>query len=740
MSLPLIMLVASLVAADGGEESTLTAARLQTNDKALLDFFHKRTPPALPRDVIEKLVHTLSSADAAEADVAQSELIRLGACAVPLVREVANRIDDARSAARAKQVLEWIEGPQADSLPIEAARLLAKSQPAGVVKTLLDYLPFADNDRVFEEVESTLSTVGFHQGKANVVLLAALKDRRAVRRAAAARIFCRTGSVASVKAIRPLLHDAEPSVRFQAAQALANIGDAEAIGLLIDSLATASLLQQKQAEEYLTNLAGEWAVIGPRGDDPIVRQLRCDIWTAWWRSMTGEKLLKVFQSRMLEEPEARTSATPVPDVVFRLLRLRRPEGTVTTLLAFLPRAKDEEMIGRIVEILSDVGVVDGKPDEALVKALQDRIAIRRVAAAIALCRGRAAEVLSSLRKLLADEDIEVRRRVAWELASSGDKEAAVVLSGLLAELPSERALEIEEFLEKLAGGKAPSDMTRDPVNWKKVASFWTEWWKDDKNKIALVDTDAMDRGYTLAIQHVPGTVTELDRNGKPRWTLTGLNQPRDALLLPGSQRMLVTEQDRVTERDLRGKILWQKEGLPGVGCVQRLRNGNTLITCPGQNSLIEVDRKGQEVMHVDIGGTDWTATTRKLRNGSMVMFNGRGAIAQLDKTGRTVKTTQVQANGNTSAEILDNGHVLVPFGNAITEYDVDGKQIRRLSVPKINHLWQVSCMFNGHILALGASQGRGECKCVELNRNGQLVKETTLPGQNQNQVWRVKRR
>jgi hypothetical protein len=307
------LMAASLVAASSSEESVLTAARLQTTDKALLDFFRKRTPPAPPRDAIEQVAKKLASADAAEADGAQGELTSLGACVAPVVREVANRIDDVRATTRAKQILELIEGPQADKLPIEAVRVLAERKPPGAAAVLLHYLPFADNDNVFEEVESALVAAGFRDGKPDPAVLAALKDRRALLRAAAARVLCQAGA-AYFKVVRPLLGDAEPANRLRAARMLADAADAQAIPVLIDLLADAPRPVQAQAEEYLTRLAGEWAVGGSRGDDPISRQQRRDIWAAWWKSMTGEKLLKEFQARtrMDEKPEAREPRCPTP--------------------------------------------------------------------------------------------------------------------------------------------------------------------------------------------------------------------------------------------------------------------------------------------------------------------------------------------------------------------------------------------------------------------------------------------
>ena len=82
-------------------------------------------------------------------------------------------------------------------------------------------------------------------------------------------------------------------------------------------------------------------------------------------------------------------------------------------------------------------------------------------------------------------------------------------------------------------------------------------------------------GYTLIVQPQVGTVTALGLDGKPLWTLTGLAAPSDAVVLPG-QRVLVVEQNRVTQRDVRGKIFWQQEANQPLNA-HRLRNGNTFI-------------------------------------------------------------------------------------------------------------------------------------------------------------------
>jgi HEAT repeat protein len=785
-----ILLGLLLAAPAGGEESALGAARLPATDKALLDFFRKRAQPPPARTTIEQLARTLGSANAAEADAAQGELLCIGAPVVPVLREVANRVDAARASRRAKQILQQIEGAQAERLPVEAARLLAARKTRGATEALLAYLPFADNDTVVEEIVAALTAVGFRDGKADPALLEALKGRTAFGRAAAARALCKAGGNASWKAVRPLLTDPEPAVRLQAALALADAGDSQAIAVLIECLADGPASLEAQAEEYLTRLAGEWAVHSPRGGDLVSRELRREVWAAWWKKTSGELLLRELQSRILtdeeldrahallrklesENEETRGTAArelvalgprvspllrravqqghpcggpaaahclgrierqfppiPLPEALFRLLALRRPPGTVAALLAFLPCTEDEDMIGHIERLLGSVGVVDGKAEEVLVKALEDRKGVRRAAAAVALWRGHA-DVLPAVRKLLADKDVEVRRRVAGELASAGDKEAVATLVALLETLSEERAWEIEEQLERFAGDKAPAIVHESPVNWKNVAGAWKQWWQGNRDKVVMTGSFALAssgplRGFTLLVQPQANSVVELGPDGKQRWALTGLEAPLDAVVL-ANRHVLVAEQNRVSERDLRGKAVWKKEVARPLS-VQRLPHGHTFIAC--ESLFLEIDRAGKEVLRVPLPGGPVAA--RRLPDGRIVAFDFGNVIHQLDKDGREIKNIRLNIGGGAGCnEVLDNGHVLVlsPGIGNLVEFDMDGKEVGRFNLPGAAHGFRLP---NGHTLVTT----RMGNKVVELDKNWKQVKETTLEAP----AFRVKRR
>src|SRR5208282_1718828 len=104
------------------------------------------------------------------------------------------------------------------------------------------------------------------------------------------------------------------------------------------------------------------------------------------------------------------------------------------------------------------------------------------------------------------------------------------------------------------------------------------------------------RGFTLLVQPQSNTITALGPDGKERWALTGLEGPVDAQVLANGH-ILVAESNRVTERDVRGTVLWKLEGITPVS-VQRLPNGNTFIPC--NDVLVEVDRRGKDVLRATV--------------------------------------------------------------------------------------------------------------------------------------------
>src|SRR5262245_58347175 len=198
-----------------GDENVLKNVKIPVTDDALVSFFKKRTPPAPDKDKIAALIKNLGSKEEKDRDEAQAELIAMGLPALPLLRTAANNTDEVEGTARARHCLEQIDGLNADNLVINAARLLATRKPAGACEALLGYLPYAEDDLAYAEVEHALTSVAIKNGKADAALLKALKDPLSLRRASAAHVLATAGGSAYYASIRPLLQDEKPSVRFK---------------------------------------------------------------------------------------------------------------------------------------------------------------------------------------------------------------------------------------------------------------------------------------------------------------------------------------------------------------------------------------------------------------------------------------------------------------------------------------------------------------------------------------------
>lgn len=765
------------------DEGVLKAARVPVADDGLLDFFRKRTPPAPPTDKLEALVKNLSSDDASVADRAQAELTAIGLPALPHLRAAANNADEVEAARRARACLSNIEGDNAASLVVNAARALAARKPAGAAKVLLDYLPHAEDNTSFQEIQAALQAVALRDGKPDPALLAALKDRVAIRRGTAAQVLSSVGGPAYYPAIRPLLKDSKPSVRLGVALGLVGAYDAEAVPVLIDSLADLPPSLRSAAEEYLNNLAGEWAVSGPKGHDMTARKIRRDVWASWWKNMDGSLLLDEFRSRIpsdddrekidelirkLDDADAdkreaasreligfgkkaasqlrrasgeghprigpfaarcldtieKDEPSPLPGAAARLLALRKPEGAVEALLAYVAVSESEETTAHVIDILASIGCPGGKADETLLKALGDRAAARRAAAVQAICKAKATGALPRARRLLTDKDPLVKLRAAQALAAIGEKEALPTLISLLTELPQDQVWEAEDLLARVAGDKAPSEaVTAEKESRVKATEAWNRWWKENAPGVDLakVEMGERDSGRLIVVENWNrlrgrGRVMEVDQAGKVRWEVPDLNWPWDAQVLRNGNVLVIEQQNRVTERDRKNKVLWDKV-FSSVFHVDRLPNGHTFVGC--RNALLIVDKDGKNVFshYYNINSI---LAAKRFRDGSMAYVSYSGHYVRLDRAGKQVKTFNLPWAGMSfnGAEILPGDRVVVGINshNKVVEYTADGKELWSAAVVSPNAPFRMS---NGHTLVAG----NGNTIITEIDRRGKIVKE-----------------
>jgi hypothetical protein len=193
-------------------------------------------------------------------------------------------------------------------------------------------------------------------------------------------------------------------------------------------------------------------------------------------------------------------------------------------------------------------------------------------------------------------------------------------------------------------------------------------------------------------------------------------------MLPGG-RVLVAEHGngRVTERDLKGKVLWeQRVASQPVGC-QRLPNGNTFIVT--YNDLLEVTPAGKEVLKTHVnGGMIWNA--QRLPSGHVVYVQSNGQVVELDAGGTEVHRVNVgNTSGWASVERLANGHYLVALysGRKVVEVDAGGKTYWECTVDSPGHATRLR---NGNTL-VASIEGR---RVYEFDRSGKEVWKQATQG------------
>jgi HEAT repeat protein len=774
--------VGALPSGIGGppDESVLKNARLALKGESLLNFFRKRTPPAPTRLAINALIAKLETGDA---DAAQEELVAMGLPALPALREAINGSEGVQTTKRAREIIATLEGEASSQLIIQAARGLASTRPAGAVKAMLDYLPFTEDTASYLELQWAIQQVAMRDGKPDPVLLTALKDPVAVRRGTAALVLSSVGGPAYYSAIRPLLKDPKPSVRLGVALALVRALDSEAVPVLIELVSELPPSLRPTAEEYLVTLAGEWAVEGPKGFDLTSSKLRRAVWEAWWKNTDGALLLAEFRSRTPTEEErekidalitkladAKTQAeaqtelvtmgkkavsqlrrtinlgsasseaavkclelierdepNPMPQAAARLLALRKPEGTVETLLGYLAVAESEDLTTQLTEVLAAVACPGGKADAVVLKALTDKSALRRVAAAQAITRARATGAFEEVKKLLEDRDVLVRVRVASALTAAGEKAAILPLIRTLKDVPMDNAWEVEDLLTKVAADKAPSAPLGDAKDSReKAVTAWEKWYKESEAGLDLTKIDFTNNvgtGQLIVLeQYNPrkggqGRVLEMDASGKVRWEMV-LNYPHDAQVLRNGNILVVEQQNRVTERDRKGKILWDKYFNNNPFVLERLPNGQTFLGC--RNALIIVDKEGKQVFNYNYT-TNTILGARRFRDGSMALIAYSGEYIRIDKAGKELKRftiPNIAMFGLSGADILPGDRVIVSVqgNNKVAEYNSDGKEVWSTTVQQPMPPTRLA---NGNTLVSSANL----MNLFEIDRKGKIVKE-----------------
>jgi hypothetical protein len=414
-----------------------------------------------------------------------------------------------------------------------------------------------------------------------------------------------------------------------------------------------------------------------------------------------------------------------------LLAARKPAGAVEAVLNYLPFAEDPAAEEELQVTLLAVGVGKDRADDLLLKALTDKNVARRAASARAVARSADKEQRALARQLLKDAEPKVRLAAARGLLAARDGESLPALVALVGDGPAPLSRQAEELLFYVAGEKSPNVYVGEgsEAERKKSRTAWEAWYKADGVKLDLTKLDSETHllGLTLCCawdaDGVPtGRVFEIDLSGKERWTISDVKHPVDACMIRGDH-VLIAEQSgqRVTERDLKGAVVWEHKVTDSLVSCKRLPNGNTWIVTYSQ--IMEVTRDNK-VLYTHGSKYGWISHAAKLRNGNIGYMTYNGKLVEIDPKGTEIRTIAID-NGSAGLikfEQLSNGNYLVPQQQRgkIEELDATGKVVWSFDMPMVSSATRLP---SGNTL-LASYNGR---KVVEVNKAGKVVWEKS-PG------------
>lgn len=275
--------------AQAHDEETLRNAGFKTDGEGVLLFFKKRTLTDAERTRLENLVRDLGDDRFPTRENASMELSQAGPLVAPLLR-AALKDADLEIVKRAQRCLEKIDASQELPVGLAAARLIADRRPPGAAKVILDFLQFATDPLLEEELLKSLTIIALEKSKADDVVVQSLTSKIAVQCAAASYVVAQSAETTQRDAVLTSLHDRDADVRFRAAQGLLLAKDSRALPVLVDLLAEGPLPRAWQCEEMLFIIAGEKspnAFLGAGDAGSRTKVRKC--WQQWLEA-EGQKI------------------------------------------------------------------------------------------------------------------------------------------------------------------------------------------------------------------------------------------------------------------------------------------------------------------------------------------------------------------------------------------------------------------------------------------------------------------
>ena len=348
---------------DVRDEDILKGDKAATDGPGLLEFFRRHAVQPGDDGRIKGLVRQLGDDDFDRREDASLQLTGFGLRARPFLQNAVFS-PDVEVAHRARECLKQIDESSSAAVMAAAVRVLAKLKPEGATAALLDYLPSAGDESLAEGVRLALSGLAVRDGKADAALVGALSDRSAEKRGAAAYALGRAAVAEQLPAVRKLLHDSDPIVRYRAALGLAAAHDKDSVPVLIALLGELPPPEAGRVEELLYRIADDKAPPAPASSDLAVRHKYRDAWKAWWddngakvddaklgeaaRTLGYTLVILLDQGRVLELDSANQTRLEVEQLEFPLDAQMLPGDHVLTAEHGGNRVTERDAKGKVI--------------------------------------------------------------------------------------------------------------------------------------------------------------------------------------------------------------------------------------------------------------------------------------------------------------------------------------------------------------------------------------------------------
>jgi hypothetical protein len=552
-----LLFLASLLIATGRAVSTAappSAAEKQADDEALrkanlspddgpalVEYLKQRTISESDQGKIKELIKEFSADSFEERRAASRELEKFGPAAIAPLK-AAERDSDPEVAYRATLTLKRLEEVPHTAVGAAAIRRVIQLKPPGAAGALIGYLPLAEGEIQSDQIRQALNELAAPGGKADPALVAALSDPSPIRRGAAYIALLEGGN--SQERIR--IPDAFPQVRdavrkdttadsrFRGLWSLVVMArEKEFIADLIATIPQLPRNRLRQVEELLLHVAGQHPMGGRFGNTPDALNKSRDAWTQWWAQKGGAVDLVKF-----------------PFV---------PKISGTTEIVERDNSFGQ---GRVVCLGPDM-----KEKWRLMKAggVSD------------------ARLLPNGQLLVAD--LFNARVLEFNPITGDESNARQMQSQPISSIP-------------LANGGQLIVCRGSVIEFDKMGTKVFDYPRQNQDIQAGA---RLPNGDTIVVvfQQQPNTPNcfRIDAKGKEVGKPIVLGPTQDAHVIDvvGEDHVVVCEQDKVAEYDLKTAKLTWKYDCDRPTSVQRLFNGNTLIASVSANRAIEVDPDGNIV-------------------------------------------------------------------------------------------------------------------------------------------------